>query len=720
MGGSGASVGARPVEGTFSPATTRWWRHAAVAALLVVLTVAVYWTGLSGPFLFDDYPNFLRQPLLATTELGWDQLRDAAYSAGVSYPRRGIPRLSFALNHYFAGGFDPFWFKLTNVMIHAANAVLVYALVAVVVRSRSRTKLNDGFRPQVDAVLIAAGVAMVWALHPIQLTATLYVVQRMTSMAATLVLLGLLAYLHGRSRLETSTLRGLLWMTSGLGGGVVLGYLCKQNAVLLPFFALLIEAFFLDRGRLDGTARRWLGRFWIVFGLAPAVIAIGGVVAMWDYLGGAYRLRDFDLGERLLTEARVLWLYVRMILVPDITQMGIFHDDVVVSRGWLTPWTTVVSVVGWALTIGVAGWWGVRRRAVWAFAVLWFVVGHAVESTVLGLELVFEHRNYLPSLGFVLAGVHYLRELLVRLGGLSFMRPVLVALGLGVLAASTHVRATTWSSSLSLLQAGVRNHPESSRYHGSLAVELARQHADSALVYHHWQRAGVLDPRDPLPLFQMRRIVEERLDDVAPGDAADDGPSVFEAPLDSDPRELRRLAAAIDRELERRIDTAPNGLNLAEAAADVQDCSARKVAHCERLLPVLVPLFERGVDNDSIYFESRAMLALSLARILVHGGHLDDGIRYLDRSIALAPDNAQYPFEKAVLMMELKDWDGMERAIAQARGPVERTGFRGPELAILERMLAEGRAGLREGPGGSLSPQSQDATAPATVGSSTR
>ena len=165
-------------------------------AVLAVAVLGIYSPGLEGPFVLDDHPNIVDNRLIAV-----DQLRDAAFSLGNRpYPHRGLARLSFALNYYFAGGeFDRFAFKATNVAIHVLNGLLVYWLSVLLLR-----RYAGGVRPaSADAGWSAMQsylplvVAALWLLHPIQLTSVLYVVQRMTSMAAFFVLLGLVVFVSG-------------------------------------------------------------------------------------------------------------------------------------------------------------------------------------------------------------------------------------------------------------------------------------------------------------------------------------------------------------------------------------------------------------------------------------------------------------------------------------------------------------------------------------------
>ena len=485
--------------------------------LLVVLgagVFAVYAPGLQGPFVFDDYPNIVDNKLVAVDALDSERLRDAAFSLGDrSYPDRGLARLSFALNYYFAGGrFSAFAFKLTNVVIHILNGLLVYWLSVLLLR-----RYAGGARPGSAQAgwgamqsYLPLLVAALWLLHPIQLTSVLYVVQRMTSMAAFFVLAGLLLFVMGRIRLEAGRAYGLTWMFAGLAGGVFLGFFCKQSAVLLPFYAFLVELFFFRREALPDAARRRLYGFYGVTVALPAGLAVVGLAVAWDAIVQDYVFRDFTLWERLLTQSRVLFFYLGLLLFPHIRAFGLYHDDFVLSTGLLDPWTTLVSVLAWAVLVGLA-LWGVRRRALWSFAILWYLVGHALESSLLSLELVYEHRNYLPSFGILFAGAYYLVRGLDRFVGKPRLIVPVVGLMVAVLAFTTFTRAGVWGDKYTVIEFSLRNHPNSSRTHGEYATSNAQLVGDIELGFKHWARAAELNPSSVLELIEMDKLLAAQI-----------------------------------------------------------------------------------------------------------------------------------------------------------------------------------------------------------------
>ena len=193
-----------------------------------------------------------------------------------------------------------------------------------------------------------------------------------------------------------------------------------------------------------------------------SALAVPAVLAFWapDFIAADFRHRPFSLEDRFLTQLRVLWQYLGFLLLPNVTQMGFFHDDVVISRSLWTPLSTVIAVLAWPAVIALAY---VYRRAcpLVLFALLFFLAGHILESTVLPLEMVFEHRNYLPGVGVCLMLAWALLRLTQRV---AWLRPgVVAALVLMLLAGQLAVRSHAWRSELSLAEFNVRNHPLSQR-----------------------------------------------------------------------------------------------------------------------------------------------------------------------------------------------------------------------------------------------------------------
>lgn len=416
-----------------------------IAAL--VATILVYWPGLSGGYVFDDIPNIVDNTALEMDGLSWAELRAAAFSADSGRLNRPIAMGSFALERYFFG-LDPFAMKVTNVVIHLINTLLVFALTLLAARrleQRQTERLGHGLTLVVSLPMFAIAVAVAWALAPINLTGVLYVVQRMEALATLFMLTGLIAYILGRLRIERGRLRsGWMLVLGGLGIGTALAVLSKESGVMLPVFALLAEWLLFGFGAAGTASRR--GLYWL-FGL---VLVLPGVAGLATVLPVNPELpnRPFDLWERLWTQAHAMWFYIRNIVAPTPGALTLYHDAFPVARAWNDPWTSLPAALG--LLGLVAGAFAlVRRHPLITFGVLFFFIPHLLVSTIIGLELVYEHRNHMASAGLIMAVFGVL--LSGRRGdSLVFARKAAV-IGLILLYGFlTFLRASEWSDPVQL------------------------------------------------------------------------------------------------------------------------------------------------------------------------------------------------------------------------------------------------------------------------------
>jgi hypothetical protein len=258
---------------------------------MLLLTWLIYRPGLNGNYTFDDYPNIVENIALHVTTLDPDAWLRAMWSSPSSEFQRPLASLSIALNHYFSG-LDPWPMKATNLLIHLLNGVLLYALlrrIAAALRtgtadilSASETCSRDGCAPVSHVPVagqwqrgdwLALFVTTAWLLHPINLTAVLYVVQRMESLAQLFVLLGLLLYLDARQRQSEGRGGSMLRLWIGVPLCTLLGLAAKESAVLLPLFALILELV-MFRGWLQ--RRTELAAYFSIFLFIPAFWACAG------------------------------------------------------------------------------------------------------------------------------------------------------------------------------------------------------------------------------------------------------------------------------------------------------------------------------------------------------------------------------------------------------------------------------------------------------------
>ncbi len=437
-----------------------------ILALAIFLCIAAYTPGLSGPWIFDDYTNIIYNDYLRLKNLDIPSLYHAAFSFESGPLRRPISMLSFALNYYFSGGLENSTpFKLTNLVIHLINTLLVFWLAALIflrLRELPGTETKYAIPTDGTAYFLGACVALIWSIHPIQLTSVLYVVQRMTELAATFTLLGLISYICGRRQPTTDKkARKLLLVFLGPAVFGVMGVLSKENAALLPLFIAIFE-FFLFRNE-------WPWHHWSAISARQKRLIAGFVVLSLSavllmavlYALPRYEVRNFTMPERLFTESRVLFFYLSLLVVPDISRFGHQHDDIALSPSIFAPWSTLPSIFG-ILALISAGFYFRRLNPLLGLSIFWFLAGHLIESSIYPLEIAHEHRNYLPSFGFALGVTSMLanRSLTAQRNRLiwTIFTGIVIAL-----TAVTVIRATQWANHNNFYRYEVAHHPDSAR-----------------------------------------------------------------------------------------------------------------------------------------------------------------------------------------------------------------------------------------------------------------
>ena len=469
-------------------------RTARIALLLVALglTASAYYPGLTGGFVFDDFPNILNNAQLHIHTLTLRSLWSASFSSQAGILRRPISMLTFALNYYFFG-IKPFSFKLVNLIIHLANGVGLFILGSQLLNIYRHIHRPTLSRHQVYWVALAASTA--WLLHPLNFTGVMYVVQRMTSLSTLFTIAGLCFYLWGRWRLWNRR-KGFGLMLTGIAGFGFLSLLSKESGALLPLYMFVIEATFFRFRTQDGVIDRKVQWFFFLFLVVPA---IGGLI--WiafdpaTFFGG-YAFRNFTPVQRLLTEARVIAFYLRLIFVPSLNQLGLYHDDIAISHGLLQPPTTLASIVLILALFGTAAI--MRRRApLVSLGILWFFTGQILESTILPLEIAFEHRNYLADFGILLPLCYALLDTSHAVGTLAARRTALVVF-IAMLSIVTYMRSENWSSSFEEAVTEARFHPDSPQAQydaGRIFVNLALSGKAqfSGYAYHYLERSAKLD-----------------------------------------------------------------------------------------------------------------------------------------------------------------------------------------------------------------------------------
>ena len=450
----------------------------------------VYLPGVAGPFVFDDLSNITNNAFLKLQSLSPSALYSSATSGHAGPLKRPVAMLSFALNYFYADGYDARVFKFTNIVIHCLNALLLLVLCLQLLERTnifSKNKYNKS-----TLFWLAAGISLIWAIHPINLTSVLYVVQRMTTLSTLFSLGCITLYLHARNTQITSgfSYKALFLFTLSLLS-LTLALFSKENAVLIPLIILWIELTLYPQehpwARFKHLTRntRWFIYSLLIF------TCITSLIVLIDYASASYHHRPFSMLERVLTEPRVLCFYLSLILLPRINSFGLFHDDILLSTSVFSPWTTLLAII-FIASLALSAIYYRKTQPLYALGIGWFFIGHLLESSFFALEIAHEHRNNFPSIGIILAifalipNSHLVPTKKIAAG---FFAVVLI------LASSTYLRATQWSSYHRLAYYEAAHHPDSPAIQALLS-NAANQAGDIETATQAIKKAMALEPKE--------------------------------------------------------------------------------------------------------------------------------------------------------------------------------------------------------------------------------
>lgn len=593
-----------------------------VLVLVCLLTYLALASGFMAIWQFDDRINLERLASVTDVRSAMAFVFDGRATAF----GRPLSMASFLVN---VGDWpnSPAAFRRVSVGLHLINGLLL-CWIALEVGRRFAW-------PRGRALLFAVTLSGLWMLNPIQVSGIMMPVQRMTMLSGLFVLLGVLLYLQGRRRVEQGQLRaGMVWMTLALVIGGGLGVLAKENAVLLPLLLLVLELV-LPKVQLDGSRGRWLLAWRAVFLVAPLLLLAGYFIVTWDGVLAGYRSRPFALGERLASELVILWDYVRQILLPNVRAFGPYHDDATIYQ--LTDPAVIAAALAWLAVFAVA----LRLRRVFPvllFGLAWFWAGHLIESTFISLELYFEHRNYLPSIGLLaVLAVLLVWIPLPRARWLATLAAVLVSLGL------TARVASLWSENVTAAEVWYQAHPGSAR-------------AAQTLSY-FYREMGFLPA--------ARNILDEASQHSQIGRELKVQALLLSCRLGDPPQAMRERFDAI---LAGFTAAQLHGSSFVRAIHDLGD--AVDAGQCSGLVHDDVSrLAQAALENPYIYNKPNACqhLYFELAKQAERAGDLASKVKYVDLAFQSSPTLSMARL-RAVAYFQNQQLDAAVQSIDQALG----------------------------------------------------
>jgi tetratricopeptide (TPR) repeat protein len=631
--------------------------------VLAGLALLIYYPGLSGPYILDDNENITKNEALAIEEISLTSLRRAMQSNDSGPFKRPLATLTFAFNHYFSDGFEnTFAFKFTNLIIHTTNGILVFILTLAIVRV---TAAGRRFSSR-EQLYMAGLVAVLWTVHPIQLTNILYVVQRMNGMSALFVFLGLILFVHGRHHFEDSPTKGLWLMATGLFFGTFLGMASKENAALLPLLAVVIEYSFFQRAELNTYKRVQLHLIYSITLATPMVAFLAYLFVNPEILTAAYEVRHFSMSERLLTETRVLWNYIGLIVLPYTPNLGLFHDDIRISRGLFSPPETVVAICGLAVVLMIAV---IKRKQVPVifFATFWFLAGHLLESSMFGLEIAYEHRNYLPAYGILFA-ISYFYIWVSRFWN-ARLRLIVVTGVILTLCFTTWARAYTWKDLYSIAEANVVNHPESPRANELAARISAFEKGDLAAAVRYTIQGLNIAPDEVAFHLNLRLFMALLSSQIDAGMKSsglrlsnDAGltftglPPGIIATINHNHVQLDYPPSSTNT-VESLLGTKPITVHTLASLEGLARCLVEKPDLCRSLAKQILRWHAIATDNPVTTKNYKALLLHNAAELHANTSDYQSALRYIDKATQIRPDILFYRLRKIEYLVKLGNLD---------------------------------------------------------------
>jgi len=430
---------------------------------LLLVAAAVYSGTLDHSFHADDKENIWNNSFIQISNLSVNELAKAV-SESVN-DKRPVANISFALNYYFHG-LEVRGYHVVNIIIHLlAGIMLFYFIKKTLCIPLVRDKLGE-------AAFIPFFTALIWMVHPLHTQSVTYIVQRMNSMGAMFFIMAMLFYV--KARLTSERVKKILFFVTSIIAGLF-AFGSKQNTVTLPLFILLYEWYFFQDLRLKFSRQQL---FWI------ATISCLFVFVLYLFLGTSplnrlfpsYAGRPFSMAERVLTQPMVVLHYISLIFYPEPGRLNLDYDFPL-SYSLVSPPTTLLAILAIIGMLGLAIY-SARKNRLYSFCILWFLGNLVIESSTIPLEIIFEHRTYLPSMLVILLLVLFLHRIVNK------RRVLIASLAAVALLFSywTYARNKVWQDELTLWADIHEKSPNKARVNQHYGVELnARGRAKEAI-----------------------------------------------------------------------------------------------------------------------------------------------------------------------------------------------------------------------------------------------
>ncbi len=351
--------------------------------LIAVMILLAYSNTFTASFHFDDNPQIVENPFIKRVTI--DNIMKLLNDP------RPIVSLTLMLN-YQLSGLNVVGWHIFNIVVHIANSMMVYFLMLHALRSPRLIKSYDS-----KASRMSLFCALLFAVHPIQTESVTYLISRSELVATFFYLSTFLLFIDGVEKKKFG-----YFIAASFTAFLAVG--SKEWAVTLPATLMLYDFLFVSNSDLKKVVGNWK--------------AYGLVMLSWIYIfmrvdlaPGGNASFGFSVSTTsgitpwtyLLTSCNVLWTYIRLLILP--INQNIDYDYAIAKTFFEFP--TILSVLGHMAVI-IISIWSYRKKGwiVLPFGAAWFYITFSpTQSFVPIIDVIFEHRAYLPSIGFFITFV---------------------------------------------------------------------------------------------------------------------------------------------------------------------------------------------------------------------------------------------------------------------------------------------------------------------------
>lgn len=641
---------------------------------LSILIILVYQPGLSGRFYVLDSINVVSEnQQLVISSWNASEIKEAAYSAKTGPLWRPISMLTFAIERSIWGPNPARQQRKMNLGLHIFCGWIVFCFTCLLLKfftlSKQYHTTNTASWNTKEIYWFSAIVAGIWLSHPLQTTTVLYIVQRMTILSCAFTLLAGCLYLIGRIR-QHSGRRGWHFQTLGLCFFFPLGLLSKENVAVFPLMLFAIE-FILGRNiKTSDSTRNWLRFLFSCFLVVPGIVVIALTAFHPGWILDDYALREFSLSERMMTEGRILLEYLSLIIWPDITRMGVMADWQSLSTSIFSPPTTALAGLFWVCVAGLS----IRirnRQPIIAFGLIFFIVGHILESSVFALELRFDHRNYLPSIGIYLIIVVGLHQTLKPMASSSIIKMALCLIPIS-LTISTYSAASAWSSQIGYAQIEAKRFPHSYRANHGLAeiYRVLANQEQSDTNKQTWLRKHAE--------IHFRKAIENK-------------PASAVASLSLLQLLCDTQGHVESSEIERAKIRILNSIQHASTPGTFSEFLQTPIYRNCLGNAEIMKLIDASLEAKAAYPWVQASIALLKASMLADEGKISEAFSILNEALAKEPNSPIVLVEKSRLLLAIGEYDLAYEIFANIDSDLIPTAFQ-PSFHSLELAISSSKS----------------------------